>query len=174
MVKPLPSSTCDESGPKNPKPNVANTKAELARGCNRSQNVVSRWPKHAEWDQSPEPPWDIDQANRWAAEHLMPAPPRGRPVTKEGRKLAEVRRDQAVARTKLLRLDLQERRGDLVSRSEVEEGQVRRVHAARAALERLPRELASRLVGAKEEEIEAALRDSIEACLWELAGGKSE
>jgi hypothetical protein len=62
--------------------------------------------------------------------------------------------------------------GDYMKRSEIEEGRVRRAYAAKAALERIPREMAYELVGLTESQIHDRLEVRIREALIELADAR--
>src|ERR1051326_5244223 len=62
-----------------------------------------------------------------------------------------------LTRTQFLELQPAILAGDYIPRKEVEQAFVQRVYAVRAAFEALPRQLANRLVGLSEREIEEVL-----------------
>jgi phage terminase Nu1 subunit (DNA packaging protein) len=58
-------------------------------------------------------------------------------------------------------LDYRKKIGELISRKEVEEGRVARIHIVKRAFLALPREVAARLSGLEPREIEVVLRERI-------------
>lgn len=150
---------------------VANSLRELASAVGRSHQVVARWVKRSSWNQGPKPPWDIDKAIAWAAKlpddnavHLRVMAPTDRD------ELARAKLRLAVARAEKLEIERAVLAGDYISRKEVEEAFVRRVHAVRAAFESLPRQLARTLVGLDEIEIERRLDAGIRDVLAAMSG----
>lgn len=155
---------------------------ELARAVGRSHAAVGDWVRHPEWDQSRTPPWDVARAAAWAARTLAPDPARvwrEPPVSEAGMDggLDALRRNPLNAAklkltlTRAEKLDLERRilAADLVPRRAVEEALVRRVHSVRSAFQAIPRQVAGRLVGCDENQIETVLEEEIRAVLLELS-----
>ena len=147
---------------------------DLARQVGRSHQSVGAWIKHPHWDQSRQPPWDVDKAIRWSQRALapdpnaVPLPDEPAVDSLEGLK----KRPMSAAKLKLvlaraLKLELERKllAGELVERAEVELGLIRRVHTVRAAFEALPRQVAGALVGQSENEIERFLGQAIAGVL---------
>lgn len=103
---------------------------------------------------------DLDAVDRLEGEELRAAYLRGK-----------IRKDLLDAARKAL--ELEKAKGLLVSREEVERGQVERIHACRAVLEAIPMRVAPRVVGASDEaEVEAIIRDAITEALEAFASGR--
>lgn len=159
---------------------VANSLRELARGVDRSHQSVADWVKHARWNQSRTPPWSIRKAVEWAAATLPPNPATAwtQPFAAEpGSEIEALRRSPlSAAKLKLtltraakLELERAALAGELINRQEVEQALVRRAHAVRAAFQALPRQVAVRLAGKNEIEVECLLLDAIDGVLLELS-----
>lgn len=160
-------------------PRLATSLRDLARQVGRSHTAVQDWVRHPEWNQPRNPPWNVEQARAWAASTLSPNPAEAwsQSQTDTSSGLDALRRQPLQAAklkltlTRAAKLELERAllAGDLVDRREVEEGLVRRVHAARGALQSLPRELAAELVGQDEIAIEQRIAAGIDAALLELS-----
>lgn len=160
---------------------IVKTVAALARACKVSHTTAAKWLKHPTWDLPNKPPWDVAKVKAWRAANLEDdRNPEGRvvagpgrpkkavadskhPITRDKERLASIRAD-------LLEIERDKKRGDMIGRAEVEEGQIRRVYAAKAALERLYVELPPRLVGRKEHEMADVIRAAVREALCVLAG----
>jgi len=66
-------------------------------------------------------------------------------------------------------LDYRKKIGELISRKEVEEGRVARIHIVKRAFLSLPRELAARLAGLEPREIEVIMRDKIKTIIRKMS-----
>ncbi len=167
---------------------MATSARGLARAVGRSHTVVERWIEREDWNQPRQPPWDVERAKAWAAVTLGANPAdvwkqpaagaaggngdtfetlRKQPLTAARLKLALVRADMLTLQKAILA-------GEYVLRTEVEEALIRRVHAVRAGLEALPRQLAGQLAGQPderviEETIDQAIRNALEEFSRHLA-----
>src|SRR5262245_52329014 len=160
----------------------ANSVRELATAVGRAHTTVLRWLEHPDWALPRKPPWDVERVRKWAQTHLVAAQGDdggdGAAVAEPGPSGLEALRRQPMQAAKLKltltrasKLELERRilAGELIDRREVEEAMVRRVYAAKAAFQSLPRQMAPRLVGKSEVEIERILAEGIDACLLELS-----
>lgn len=113
--------------------------------------------KHPLWNQSRRPPWSIAKARAWAAATLAPDPSKQHDepesLTAELDGMAGLKRHPLMlAKLKLMLVRAEKLAvekailtGEYMKRSEVEQGRVRRAYAAKAVLERIPREMAYEL-----------------------------
>lgn len=160
---------------------TASSIRELARGVGRGRSVVQRWVQRPDWNQGPRPPWDIEKARAWS-KRLGPNPadadrdadstgvPPGDAMEHLRRNpLSAAKLKLTVVRAQKLEIEKAILTGEFIPRRDVEDALVRRVHAARAAFEALPRQLSGALVGQDEQQIETQLAAGIEGVLADLS-----
>ena len=168
---------------------MAKSLRELGRGVNRAHTVAARWVEHPAWNQARKPPWNIDRATAWARDNLNPNPaaawdesdlPTERSTSAAApidgvealrrNPLQAARLKLAVVRAQKIELERQILSAEFVPRADVEAALVRRVHAAKAGFQALPREMAAELASMTDEnKIERLLQTAIDGVLLGLA-----
>lgn len=160
---------------------TASSIRELARGVGRGRSVVQRWVQRPDWNQARTPPWDIEKARTWSR-RLGPnpadmdreldaasAPPGDAMEHLRRNPLSAAKLKLTVVRAQKLEIEKAILTGEFIPRRDVEDALVRRVHAARAAFEALPRQLAGALAGLDEDVIERTLDEHIAGVLRQLS-----
>lgn len=145
----------------------------LALLIGKSAMTVARWMARDDWPAGRSAPYDVDKAIAYAKRQ----PPDNRSAPRDPRIRDQIERaDLALKEERRRKLEAERAKlaGEYVLRADVEAEVIAMIHAARAALERIPRELSSRLVGLSEREIETRLRDAIDAALMRLSGESEE
>lgn len=163
---------------KRSKQKMAASLRELGRAVGRAHQVIARWVERPDWPFSRRGPWNpttVARIKSWAASTLAPNP------AADAAEILELpapsdRADERHAKLRLLKvrankleMELAILAGDYVPRKDVEIAFLRRVYAVKAAFEGLPRQMAGRLVGMTETEIEEALEQVIRQILLEMS-----
>ncbi|MBI5863719.1 MAG: hypothetical protein HZB38_04275 [Planctomycetes bacterium] len=153
---------------------------KLATAIGVSESTVREYLARADWPFARRPPWaaaDVARIRSSAQATLSPNPATLHETHGHDGGMEALRRNPLSAaklrltltRAEMLNLQRAILAAEMVPRREVEDALVRRVHAARSAFQALPRQLAGRLVGRNENEIEHALDDAIRAVLLEIS-----
>src|SRR5215470_4265046 len=142
--------------------NWADSLRQLADRVGKSRPAVTDWINHPEWDQPRKPPWDVAKAAAWAKRVLSPDPAQTWRVeqTATGETGLDALRKHplnaaklklTVVRAQLLELQKAILSGDYIPRKDIETALVRRAYTVRAAMQAIPRQLASQLAPISDE-----------------------
>jgi phage terminase Nu1 subunit (DNA packaging protein) len=153
---------------------------KLAAAVGVSPSTIREYLAREDWPFRRTPPWSAEDAARirtWARASLSPNPATLDAENGPGDGLDALRRNPlnaaklrlALIRAEMLSLQKAILAAEVVPRRDIEEALVRRVHAVRSALQSLPRQLASQLLGQTENAIERTIDDAIRGVLLDMA-----
>ena len=143
---------------------IVKTIDEVAKVMEVSYRTVQRW-KREGLPVTKEGFYDLDQIKEWHEAEIGPEESEGKAFWDE-----KIRKYKA----HLLELELKKILGELVSRDEVEKGQILRVIAVKRSFLALPTRLAPLLAMKEPREIEAVLYEAMAEIIDEFSGVKDE
>lgn len=180
-------------------PQYAKTLADAARALGRKRSTLSEWARHygcpCRGRDKTARGYDLRKVRRWAPEHgysvdektgrivgdlrgHSPKPEADADADGEEKpsvvlRLRTAQADERKAKAELVQLQLEERKGELVSREEVEEEQRKDHLYLRGELLSLPR-LGPKLAGLTALEIQAVLKDKVETLMRRFSGEEEQ
>lgn len=135
-------------------PAYATSIRDLGRAMHRTHQSISRWLKKPSWPFGNKPgrKWNIAKIRQWQTANLPqnPADKGPAPINVEAQKIAQdhskAKLDLEQERAAKLRLQRQQREGELLPKEQVEYENVQKIHSIRTVFGALPRNLEAEMV----------------------------
>lgn len=150
-------------------PKLAKTLRQLAQYLNRPETTLRKWAARSDWTWS-RPPYPIDDVAEWIRVVIDAPPPTDAAASAE--KILRLRVLRAKAQK--LELDVQAQREELVERTAVEAGLMRRIYAVKVALADAAEHIAREAEGLDRAGILAAVQRQHDQILNDFAEGRRQ